>query len=129
MTLGKNLLRLSSTIIVDGTAAIPIALWESNIEKVSTRKSYIINSLQVRVWSGTKKLSTTQCTNIRQVEDEQLDALEIEATANKPGTESLQIKEFTALKKFETFQKCPNCSKKEYCKQLPQQRLSVPNAP
>ena len=109
---GKNLLRLSTTTIVDGTTAVPIDLWEWNIDKIATGKSYIMNSLQVRVWSGRKKLSTTQRTVIRQVEDEELDSLEIEATSNNPGTESLQIKEFTALKKFERFQKCPKCSKK-----------------
>ena len=71
----------TTTIIVDGSAAIPIDAWESNIDKVATGISYIINSLQLRVWSGTKKLSTTQRTVIRQVEDEQLGVLEIEATS------------------------------------------------
>lgn len=48
---------LTTTTIVDGAAAIPIDLWESNIDEVATGKSYIINSFYNYVFGQAQRNS------------------------------------------------------------------------
>lgn len=63
--------------------------------------------LQVRVWSNKKKLATQKKTNITQIkEDQELMDVEIQTQ------ETIMVKSFTRIQKFDKFSKCPDCSRR-----------------
>lgn len=109
--IGKNQLNLATATVVDQTATMPIDLWENHIHSVIEGNSYQMSSLQVRTWAGRKKLSTTVKTQIKEINDEKIDQIEISQT-KKQAKETIFIKEFTAITKRGKFQRCPKCMKK-----------------
>lgn len=108
---GKNRLNLATATIVDQTGTMPIDLWETHINDVIEKHSYQMSSLLVRIWSGRKKLSTTLKTEIKAINDEEFAKIEVSQT-KKSRKETVVIKEITAIKKCDKFQKCPKCTKK-----------------
>ena len=109
--IGKNQLNLATATLIDHTGTIPIDLWETHIKDVIEGYSYQMSSLLVRIWSGRKKLSTTLKTEIKAINDEQFAKIEVSQT-KKSATETVVIKEITAITKCDKFQKCPKCTKK-----------------
>ena len=107
----KNQLNLATAAIVDQTGTIPIDLWETHINDVIEGHSYQMSSLQLRIWSGRKKLATTLKTEIKAINDEQFPKIEVSQT-KKSAKETVVIKEITALPKCDKFQRCPKCTKK-----------------
>ena len=108
---GKNQLNLATVAIVDQTGTIPIDLWETHINDVIEGHSYQMSSLQVRIWSGRKKLATTLKTEIKAINDEKFAKIEVSQT-KKSAKETVVIKEITAIPKCDKFQRCPKCTKK-----------------
>ena len=110
---GVNKLLLSKAVLVDTTGSIQLDLWESNIEKVELGKVYLFTSVQLRVWSNTKKLSTTRGTVITAVEDEALKDIPVQTPDTEQSTtETVVVMEFSAVTKYEKFLMCSKCSKK-----------------
>ena len=72
---------------------------------------YTLTNLQVRVWSGKKKLSTTIRTVVQPVQDPALSQIPIDST-DKETEETLQVTDVHSVQKIEKYLKCKHCNKK-----------------
>lgn len=63
-TVGKNNLKLCEVVVADESAFMPLDVWEDHISTVEQEKLYTLQSVQLRIWAGKKKLATTQRTTI-----------------------------------------------------------------
>lgn len=72
---------------------------------------YTFTNLQVRVWSGKKKLSTTIRTVVQPVQDPALSQIPIDST-DKETEETLQVSDVHSVQKIEKYLKCKHCNKK-----------------
>ena len=69
--------------------------------------------LQVRIWSNIKKLATQKKTNITQIEkDQELNDVEIQTQETTEPRETIMVKRFKRIQKFDKFIKCPDCSRR-----------------
>ncbi|XP_067042635.1 uncharacterized protein [Acropora muricata] len=98
-------------VLGDVTATIPLDLWESHIDKVQQGLVYTFTNLQVRVWSGKKKLSTAIRTVVQPVQDPALSQIPIDST-DKETEETLQVSDVHSVQKIEKYLKCKHCNKK-----------------
>ena len=65
--------------MADSTASILLDIWEEHIQRNEIGQVYLMEPLQVRVWSNKKKLATQKKTNITQIkEDQELKDVEIQ---------------------------------------------------
>ena len=105
---GAKNLRLCEAVLADDTAKIPFDIWESQIPKFSLGFVYDIHQVQIRVWSGTKKISTVVKTSAEKTDDESLQAIpllnDLDAVTEHLSTET--ITEFTRVESYEKFLKC-----------------------
>ena len=72
---------------------------------------YTLSNLQVRVWSGKKKLSTTTHTVAHPFDDPALCQIPIKST-DKQTQETLQVGDVHSVQKIEKYYKCKHCNKK-----------------
>ena len=99
--------KLAVATVADSTASIPLDTWEEHIQSIEIGKVYLMEPLQVRIWSNKKKLATQKKTNITQIkEDQELNDVEIQTQ------ETLMVKRFKRIQKFDKFSKCPDCSRR-----------------
>lgn len=109
---GRNKLNLSEAILADESGSMPIDIWEACIEKaVSLGALFTFRPLQVRVWSGKKKLSTIKQTSITPVKDLKLEPIPLVETDCSADVETVAVKEFLSIQHFNKFPKCPKCKK------------------
>ena len=100
-------LRLCEGVIADATATMPIDIWEHFIDKLKPGNTYSFKSLQIRVWSNRKKLSTTKKSDIDEMTDDTLAAILVEDDATyELATAEIKVDEFLKIEKFEVFLKC-----------------------
>lgn len=100
-------LNLTNTTVADSTASIPLDIWEEHIQHIEIGQVYLMEPLQVRVWSNKKKLATQKKTHITQIkEDQELIDVEIQTQ------ETIMVKRFKRIQKFDKFNKCPDCSRR-----------------
>ena len=115
---GRKKLKLCEAVIADETAYIPIDLWESHIPSIQQGQVYTFQSVQLRIWAGKKKLSTTLRTTIKQEAEDNDMIITPSALEEEDDQEDVvltaKVIEFEALDKFEKFYKCPKCNKKAY---------------
>lgn len=78
---------------------------------VFTGLVYTLTNLQVRVWSGEKKLSMTVRTFVQPVQDPALSETPIDST-DKETEETLQISDVHSVQKIDKYFKCKHCNKK-----------------
>lgn len=72
---------------------------------------YTLTNLQVRVWSGKKKLSTTIRTVVQPFHDPALSQIPIDST-DKETDETLQVSDVYSVQKIEKYFKRKHCNKK-----------------
>ena len=72
---------------------------------------YTLSNLQVRVWSGKKKLSTTTHTVAHPFDDPALCQIPIKSR-DKQTQETLQVGDVHSVQKIEKHYKCKHCNKK-----------------
>ena len=72
---------------------------------------YTLTNLQVRVWSGKKKLSTTTRTVVQPFDDPVLCQIPINSTDTETE-ETLQVGDLHSVQKIEKHFKCKHCNKK-----------------
>jgi ssDNA-binding replication factor A large subunit len=63
---------LAEATFTDSTGSIPLDLWEDHIAILKSGKCYKMTSVQVKVWSNRKKITTTKKTIITETSDESL---------------------------------------------------------
>ena len=98
--------------MADSTASIPLDIWEEHIQRIEIGQVYLMEPMQVRVWSNKKKLATQKKTNITQIkEDQKLNDVEIQTQETTEPQETIMIKRFKRIQKFDKFSKCPDCSR------------------
>ena len=106
---GSKKLKLPVATVADLTASIPLDIFQC----IEIRKVYLMESLQVRVWSNKKKLATQKKTNITQIkEDQELKDVEIQTQEATEPQETIMLKGFKRIQKFDKCPKCPDCSKR-----------------
>ena len=88
---GKNKLKLCETQIADESAHIPLDIWEDHVSSVAKGEVYEFQSLQLRVWSGKKKLSTTQKTTIHLQSDMDMNIAENPSDEEFEGAENVAV--------------------------------------
>lgn len=112
--MGGKKLKLCEGVLADNTAAMPIDIWESHIPKFSLGSVYTLQPVQIRVWSGTKKISTVLKTSVETLTDESLEAIplltDLDDLTDDLSTET--IKEFIRVESFDKFLKCMKCHRK-----------------
>lgn len=52
---GSKKLKLAVATVADSTASIPLDIWEEHIQSIEIGKVYLMEPLQVRIWSNKKK--------------------------------------------------------------------------
>ena len=79
--------------MADSTASIPLDIWEEHIQRIEIGQVYLMEPMQVRVWSNKKKLATQKKTNITQVkEDQELNDVEIQTQETTEPQETIMVK-------------------------------------
>jgi hypothetical protein len=112
-TVGSKRLNLSEAVLADDTASMPLDLLEDNIHKVTEGQVYSLSNLQLRLWSGKKKLSTTARTIVTTITDNaELSAIPQDTNEDETEYKDAMIEEFVSIQKFEKFHKCMKCNKK-----------------
>ena len=79
--------------------------------KVSLGNCFTFCLLQVLVWAGKKKFSTTQVTNITTVNDDKLKEIPLVESEDLVEEVTVTVKEFLSIQHFNKFLKCPKCDK------------------
>ena len=106
-------LKLAVATVADSTASIPLDIWEEHIQRIEIGQVYLMEPLQVRVWSNKKKLATQKETNITLIkEDQELIDVEIQTQETIEPQETIMVKSFKRNQKFDKFSKCPDCSRR-----------------
>ena len=106
-------LKLAVATVADSTASIPLDIWEEHIQRIEIGQVYLMEPMQVRVWSNKKKLATQKKTNITQIkEDQELNNVEIQTQETTEPQETIMVKRFKRIQKFDKFSKCPDCSRR-----------------
>ena len=110
---GSKKLKLAVATVADSTASIPLDIWEEHIQSIEIGKVYLMEPLQVRVWSNKKKLATQKNTNIKQIqEDQELNDVEIQTQETTEQQETIMVKRFKRIQKFDKFSKRLDCSRR-----------------
>ena len=110
--IGSKKLKLAVATVADSTASIPLDIWEEHIQSIEIGKVYLMEPLQVRIWSNKKKLAIQKKTNITQIkEDQELNDVEIQTQKTTEPQVTLMVKRFKRIQKFDKFSKCPDCSR------------------
>ena len=110
---GSKKLKLAVATVADSTASIPLDIWEEHIRSIEIGKVYLMEPLQVRIWSNKKKLAIQKKTNITQIkEDQELNDVEIQTQETTKPQETLMVKGFKRIQKFDKFSKCPGCRRR-----------------
>lgn len=110
---GSKKLKLAVATVADSTASIPLDIWQEHIQSIEIGKVYLMEPLQVRIWSNKKKLATQKKTNITQIkEDQELNDVQVQKQETTELQETLMVKRFTRIQKFDKFSKCPDCSRR-----------------
>ena len=87
---GSKKLKLAVATVSDSTASIPLDIWEEHIQRIEIGQVYLMEPMQVRVWSNKKKLATQKKTNITQIkEDQELNDVEIQKHKKPPNHKKL----------------------------------------
>ena len=95
--IGKNKLNLCECILANSSASIHMDVWEENIQKVSLGNCFTFRALQVRVWAGKKKLSTTQVTNITAINDDKQKETPLVESEDRVEEVIVTVKEFLSI--------------------------------
>lgn len=110
---GSKKLKLAVATMADSTASIPLDIWEEHVQSIEIGKVYLMEPLQVRIWSNKKKLATQKKTNITKIkEDQELNDVEIQTQETTKPQETLMVKGFKRIQKFDKFSKCPGCRRR-----------------
>lgn len=83
---------MSEAILAEESTLIAFHIWEACIKEVSLGGLFTFRPLQVPVWSGKKKLSTTNQTTITQVNDGNSDGIPLVKTDNTAEVAMVAVK-------------------------------------
>ena len=114
---GERKLKLAEAVFADASGSIALDIWEAMIDTIKEGNWYCLNNVQVRLWSGKKKLSTSFRTTVSSITDE---TATVNISPSFAGGEQKSIEaesvtsnvEIFSIEKVERFLKCLNCKKK-----------------
>ena len=110
---GPRHLKLAEAIFADKTGKITVDLWENRICLIQAGQMFTITELQVREWSGEKKVSTTPQSVIRSITDQALEKINVlEKDIETIAEQTINIPSIDVVKSVKTYIFCSNCSKK-----------------
>ena len=109
--IGSKKLKLAVATVADSTASIPLDIWEEHIQSIEIGKVYLMEPLQVRIWSNKEKLATQKKTNITQIKEDQELNCRNSNTRNHRTTRNPHGETLQETQKFDKFSKCPDCSR------------------
>ena len=72
VVVGSKNLKLAHSAFADTAGSIAVDLWEKNIPMVESDGVYCLTAMQIRIWSGVKKLSSTVKSTIKPINDDNL---------------------------------------------------------
>ena len=113
---GERKLKLAEAVFADASGSIALDIWEA-IDTIKEGNWYCLSNVQVRLWSGKKKLSTSFRTTVSSITDE---TATVNISPSFAGGEQKSIEaesvtsnvEIFSIEKVERFLKCLNCKKK-----------------
>ena len=114
---GERKLKLAEAIFADASGSIGLDIWEAMIDTIKEGNCYCLSNVQVRLWSGKKKLSTSFRTTVSSITDETA-TVNISPSFAGVEPESIVVESVTSnveifsIEKVERFLKCLNCKKK-----------------
>ena len=114
---GERKLKLAEAVFADANGSIALDIWEAMIDTIKEGNCYCLSNVQVRLWSGKKKLSTSFRTTVSSITDE---TATVNISPSFVGGEQKSIvpesvtsnAKIFSIKKVERFLKCLNCKKK-----------------
>ena len=117
VTVEERKLKLAEAIFADASGSIALDIWEAMIDTIKEGNCYCLSNVQVRIWSGKKKLSTSFRTTVSSITDE---TANVNIIPDLAGGEQQSIVvesvtsnvEIFSIEKVERFLKCLNCKKK-----------------
>ena len=107
-TVGNPLkpLQVVEATFTDTTGSIPLDVFQEHIPKISAAKSYKLTNVQLKVWSGRKKICTTKRTTITEINDESLTTITVKQDDVEDPPSTALITEVTSVPRLERFLKC-----------------------
>lgn len=114
---GERRLKLAEAIFADASGSIALDIWEAMMDTMKEGNCYCLSNVQVHLWSGKKKLSTSFCTTVSSITDE-MPTVNISPSFAGGEQESILVESVTGnvemfpIEKVERFLKCLNCKKK-----------------
>lgn len=116
VVVGGKKLRLVESTFADITGSVAVDLWEQHIPMIEIGNVYCMTSMQVRFWSGSKKLSTPVRSVIRAMPtaDDTLKELSVSENDIKLHSHLITIKvpNIHSVEKVESSSHCLNCARK-----------------
>ncbi|CAB4023831.1 Hypothetical predicted protein [Paramuricea clavata] len=110
---GAKNLKLAQAIFADSSGKIRVDLWENQIPLIQAGQMFTITELQVREWSGEKKVSTTVKSVIKSITDEALEKITVsEAEIETIAEKVINVPFIDMVKSVNMSILCSNCSKK-----------------
>ncbi len=110
---GAKRLNLAQATFADVTGSILIDLWEDQIKLVEPGSVYRLTNLQVRVWAGEKKLSSTKESLFTSIANKDLqDVSVLQADVQSDVIKAITVPYIDLVKKVETSTHCCGCFRK-----------------
>ena len=111
---GSTKLRLAECTLADRTGTIALDVWEDHIPKIRAGNVYRIMEAQIRVWNGTKKLSTIVASVIEEASDESLKEISVpdEDIITYGKCTKVKVASIHSVESVESYYQCLNCSRK-----------------
>ena len=110
---GTKRLKLASARLADTTGKIWLDLWEKQISEVVPSGVYLFTAVQIRIWSGEKKLTTTMDTTVTPIDDEDLSQITLpEGDEMSAFSKVINVAWIDIIKCVNVSLLCSNCSKK-----------------
>ena len=114
---GERKLKLAEAVFADASGSISLDIWEAMIDTIKEGNWYCLSNVQIRLWSGKKKLSTSFRTTVSSITDE---TVTVNISPSFAGGEQKSIEaesvtsnvEIFSIEKVERFLKRLNCKKK-----------------
>jgi DNA-directed RNA polymerase subunit RPC12/RpoP len=107
---GAKRLNLAQATFSDVTGSILVNLWEDQIKLVEPGTVYRLTNVQIHVWAGEKRLSSTKESIFTSIADNNLEDLSIsQAEVQSDVIKELTIPQTDLIKKVETVPHCSRC--------------------
>lgn len=106
---GASNLRMMNSVINDSTQMVNLSLWEQDIDQVVSGRVYRVSNVRVRLFNGTKLLTSTRNSTFEEINDE-TEAKKLLDDLN--DLKSMVVQSIQQIENIDRFLKCLHCNKK-----------------